>query len=120
MGVINPYVDNWGHIGGALGGAAMSYYFGPRLYMAGLPNGGRMLVDKPVIRLPRSIESIPEQFFERFDVVKSKVTRRMQVERFKADLPVKPWRPKGKVSYPRKLPPGPVRSLRPLKSQPTQ
>ena len=41
LGAMNPMVDNWGHLGGAIGGAAMAYYFGPRLFLAELPGGGR-------------------------------------------------------------------------------
>jgi len=108
LGAMNPMVDNWGHIGGAVGGAAMAYYFGPRLYMAGLPNGGRTIVDKPVLRLPRSIESIPDQFLETF----RKMKRRMQVDRYMSDLPVKPWRPKQNN---RRVIPVPNRSIRPAK-----
>jgi Rhomboid family len=59
LGAMNPVIDNWGHLGGALGGAAMAYYFGPRLYLCDMPNGARVIVDKPICRLPRSIESIP-------------------------------------------------------------
>jgi rhomboid protease GluP len=28
LGLINPVIDNWGHMGGAIGGAFMAYYFG--------------------------------------------------------------------------------------------
>ena len=54
-------VDNWGHLGGAIGGAAMAYYFGPRLYLAELPGGGKVVVDRPILRLPRPIESVPDR-----------------------------------------------------------
>ena len=47
IGAMNPMVDNWGHLGGLAGGAAASYYFGPRLFLMDLPEGGRCLVDKP-------------------------------------------------------------------------
>jgi membrane associated rhomboid family serine protease len=89
IGAMNPVVDNWGHLGGAIGGAAMAYYFGPRLYLADLPEGGRIVVDKPIMRLPRSIESIPEKVSARIQ----RITRRMQVWRFRSDLASKPWRP---------------------------
>lgn len=105
MGMLNPVVDNWGHIGGAIGGAAMAYYFGPRLYLVALPNGGRTIVDKPVCRLPRAIESIPDKFFNNF----RKVKRKMQIDRYKSDLPDKPWRPK--KQGPRG--PIPIRSIKP-------
>jgi|UniRef100_A0A7S2UKK0 hypothetical protein len=60
VGSISPMIDNWGHIGGALGGAAMAYVFGPRIMVAQLPSGQRIMVDKPIARLPRPIEAIPE------------------------------------------------------------
>lgn len=60
LGFVNPSIDNWGHIGGALGGACIAYYFGPRLYETELPTGARALVDRPILRLPRSIEQIPD------------------------------------------------------------
>ena len=90
VGAFNPVIDNWGHLGGAVGGAAMAYYFGPRLFLVELPDGGRIVVDKPVLRLPPSIESIPEKVVRRT----TRIIRRMQVWRFRADLPEKPWRPK--------------------------
>eukprot|EP00550_Attheya_septentrionalis_P003758 CAMPEP_0198282992 /NCGR_PEP_ID=MMETSP1449-20131203/2686_1 /TAXON_ID=420275 /ORGANISM="Attheya septentrionalis, Strain CCMP2084" /LENGTH=319 /DNA_ID=CAMNT_0043979439 /DNA_START=198 /DNA_END=1158 /DNA_ORIENTATION=+ len=48
VGSISPMIDNWGHIGGALGGAAMAYVFGPRIMVAQLPSGQRIMVDKPI------------------------------------------------------------------------
>ena len=96
IGYFNPMVDNWGHLGGALGGAAMAYYFGPRLFLTELPDGGRSIVDRPIIRLPSAIESIPE----RTGNILTRMTRRMQIWRFKADLPAKPWRPKRKNGAP--------------------
>ena len=58
LGVSNPVIDNWGHLGGAFGGAMMAYAFGPRLYvMTGGPYewdaGKRAIVDNPVIRIPK-------------------------------------------------------------------
>lgn len=90
LDAMNPMVDNWGHLGGAIGGAAMAYYFGPRLFLAELPGGGRAVVDKPILRLPRSLESIPERSTNFFN----RMTRRMQIWRYQADLPSRPWRPK--------------------------
>ena len=77
LGFVNPMIDNWGHIGGALGGAAMAYYFGPRLYLSELPNGGRIVVDRPVMRLPRKLEVIPEKMGE----LVSSTTRLLKMER---------------------------------------
>jgi hypothetical protein len=109
MGAINPMVDNWGHLGGAIGGAAMAYYFGPRLYLAELPNGGRTIIDRPILRLPRSIEALPERTGNTF----TRMIRRMQVWRYKSDLPTKPWRPKetGPSNQPRMN--APNRSIKP-------
>eukprot|EP00980_Cylindrotheca_fusiformis_P022323 scaffold9191_cov114-Cylindrotheca_fusiformis.AAC.18 len=100
LGAVNPMVDNWGHLGGAIGGAAMAYYFGPRLYLAELPEGGRTIVDRPIVRLPRSIEALPE----RITNTMTRMARRMQIWRFKSDLPAKPWRPKGggSINYQRR------------------
>ena len=41
-------IDNWGHLGGAVAGAAVGYLFGPNLIKTGW--GG--VVDKPLIALP--------------------------------------------------------------------
>ena len=44
-------IDNLGHLGGFLGGAAAGVIFGPRLRR--LPyTGGLLLVDEPLVRLP--------------------------------------------------------------------
>ena len=109
LGAMNPMVDNWGHLGGAIGGAVMSYYFGPRLFLAELPDGGRTIVDKPILRLPRAIESIPEKTTTRL----TRMVRRMQVWRYKSELPAKPWRPKndGPSNFERRS--APNRSIKP-------
>jgi len=90
LGMVNPMIDNWAHLGGAIGGAAVAWYFGPRLYLSELPDGGRILIDRPVLRLPRAVESIPERVSDRF----ARISRRMRVERYKLDMPEKPWRPR--------------------------
>ena len=87
LGFVNPRIDNWGHIGGALGGAFMAYWVGPRLYLTELPNGGRMIVDRPLVRLPRSIESIPENIGNLMD----RMTTRIRVDRYMQDRPPPPW-----------------------------
>jgi membrane associated rhomboid family serine protease len=69
LGLTNPMIDNWGHAGGFVGGAVMSYLFGPKLYMARVPAGddsldaggfglGKVVVDRPTvaIRVPQVIE----------------------------------------------------------------
>lgn len=111
MGAVSPMIDQWGHVGGFLGGIAMATAFGPRLYMVGLPNGESALVDKPLLRLPRPIESIPEQIGTRWE----KMKRRMQVHHFMSDLPAKPWRVNRPQQYRRQI--APNRSIRPLPVQ---
>jgi len=113
MGAVNPMVDNWGHIGGAIGGAAMSYYFGPRLYYAELPGGiGKVVVDKPIVRLPPSIESIPRKMNEEI----SRLTRRIQIWQY-FTIPDKPWRLKKnqqqKIDYRRRQIMTPIKSIKP-------
>ncbi|CAB9516900.1 RHOMBOID-like protein 10, chloroplastic [Seminavis robusta] len=88
VGGMSPMIDNWAHLGGLVGGGAAAYYFGPRLYLLELPEGGRFLVDKPVVRFPREIESIPEKVAKRF----RRMTRRMQVNERVHDMTDKPWR----------------------------
>lgn len=64
LGAMNPMIDNWGHLGGALGGAAMAYVFGPRLYLTDLPgSGSRAIVDLPVARVPLAIEQGVEKAY---------------------------------------------------------
>jgi membrane associated rhomboid family serine protease len=41
LGLTNPMIDNWGHAGGFVGGVVMSYLFGPKLYVARVPAGGK-------------------------------------------------------------------------------
>lgn len=88
IGMMNPMVDNWGHIGGLVGGAAAAYYFGPRLYLMSLPEGGSFVVDKPVFRLPRKVESIPENIARKF----AGLTERFRINPSASQNPDKPWR----------------------------
>lgn len=88
FGLASPMIDNWGHLGGAIGGAAMAIAFGPKLSYLPLPNGGSIIVDKPTLRLPPSIESIPGSVSKRLRRAKL----RMQVDRYVSELSPKPWR----------------------------
>ena len=88
LGFVTPMIDNWAHIGGAIGGAAMAYFIGPRLNLTDMPQGGRLVVDRPIIRMPRHIEAIPERVGKRWE----RIMRRLQVVRHKADLKDQPWR----------------------------
>jgi hypothetical protein len=106
LGAVNPVIDNWAHLGGLMGGAAMAYTFGPRLYLADLPDGGRTLVDQPIVRLPRSVEEFPNRVGDQYQ----RLVRRMQIGRYMSDLPEKPWRNKARPS--RRY--APNRSIKPL------
>ena len=108
MGAVSPMIDQWGHVGGFLGGIAMASAFGPRLKMVGLPNGTSALIDQPLVRLPRYLESIPEQVESKWE----QMTRRMQINHFMSDLPAKPWRVRRPQQYRRQV--APNRSIRPL------
>ena len=108
MGAVSPMIDQWGHVGGFLGGIAMASAFGPRLKMVGLPNGSIALIDQPFLRLPRYLESIPEQVENKWQ----QMTRRMQINHFMSDLPAKPWRVRRPQQYRRQV--APNRSARPL------
>ena len=108
--------DNWGHIGGAIGGAAMAWYFGPRLYLAPLPISDtsvtQIIVDKPYARLPPSIESIPTRIGNGV----GRLTRRIKTWGYIADLPDKPWRTKQQrqsIDYRKRRQMTPNRSIKP-------
>ena len=56
LGMTNPMIDNWGHIGGFIGGVGMAYLIGPKLYVAKIPLSeggsvgvGKVLIDRPFI-----------------------------------------------------------------------
>jgi membrane associated rhomboid family serine protease len=56
LGLTNPMIDNWGHIGGFIGGVGMAYLIGPKLYVAKIPLSeegsfgvGRVLIDRPTV-----------------------------------------------------------------------
>jgi hypothetical protein len=113
---VNKNRDNWGHIGGAIGGAAMAWYFGPRLYIAELPIPGvgiqRVIVDKPIVRLHPSVESIPTKVSKGV----GRITRRMKIWGYVANLPDKPWRTKQKrdnIDYRQRQQTAPKQSIKP-------
>ena len=66
----------------------MAETFGPKLMVMALPNGNRMIVDKPTVRLPHYIERIPDQLSHKF----SRASRRMRMDRYQSTLSAKPWR----------------------------
>ncbi|EJK50102.1 hypothetical protein THAOC_30966 [Thalassiosira oceanica] len=58
LGMTNPVIDNWGHLGGFIGGVGMSWLIGPKLYVARVPldsdgefQAGRIVVDRPTLYL---------------------------------------------------------------------
>jgi membrane associated rhomboid family serine protease len=105
LGAFNPVIDNWAHLGGALGGAAMAYLFGPRLYLTELPESGRqILVDRPVVRLPRAVEQLPERLGTYVNSILEKLPGLPQQS-------PKPWR-NGNFRRPKAY--MPTRSLKPL------
>ena len=117
---MNHNSDNWGHIGGAIGGAAMSWYFGPRLYLAELPisevETRQVIVDKPIVRLPSSIENIPKTIGKGV----GRVTRRIKIWGYVENLPDKPWRRNRRtghqgepIDYRRRQQTAPNRSIKP-------
>ncbi|KAI4367445.1 hypothetical protein MLD38_023184 [Melastoma candidum] len=55
IGLLSPDIDNWGHLGGLLGGAITSWFIGPAWkYEAKSFDGRRVFVDRaPVFRLIR-------------------------------------------------------------------
>lgn len=69
LGMTNPMIDNWGHIGGFIGGVGCAYLFGPKLYVARVPLGedtldaggfgvGKVVIDRPMVafRMPEVVE----------------------------------------------------------------
>lgn len=109
LGLMNPVIDNWAHLGGAVGGAAMAYYFGPRLYLSELPNGGRVIVDRPLFRMPRNLEMIPENFGKQLH----RISHRMRVEGVKSEMPQRPWQRRRREQRMRQN--APTRSVKPGK-----
>ena len=66
FGLFVPMIDNWGHAGGFVGGAAMAATFGPKLLVLGYPDGRRVLVDKPMLRVPLQYEAIASKVRQKF------------------------------------------------------
>lgn len=57
-GAANKSIDNWGHLGGMIGGAAIAYWTGPRLFLCNdSPTGRRLFIDRPFIRAPAYFEA---------------------------------------------------------------
>lgn len=69
-GAMNSQIDNWGHVGGLLGGAVVAYYTGPRLYLCqDAPNEQSVLIDRPFIRAPKYLEAVGSKCAKAIDRV---------------------------------------------------
>eukprot|EP00592_Proboscia_alata_P001330 CAMPEP_0194374958 /NCGR_PEP_ID=MMETSP0174-20130528/23419_1 /TAXON_ID=216777 /ORGANISM="Proboscia alata, Strain PI-D3" /LENGTH=179 /DNA_ID=CAMNT_0039154847 /DNA_START=737 /DNA_END=1276 /DNA_ORIENTATION=+ len=90
FGFMSPGIDNWGHIGGALGGALVAHLMGPQLHLMRVPSidGGHteIIVDKPLLRVPQKVNS-PDKTQLMFQRMK----RKMQYDRYYSDLRARPW-----------------------------
>lgn len=105
LGALNPVIDNWAHLGGAIGGAAVAYWFGPRLYLTELPGSAKQyIVDRPVIRLPRTVEQLPERIGRSVDGIWQRIPKLPQQS-------AKPWRG-GDFRRPKRY--MPTKSIKPL------
>lgn len=49
LGLVSRGIDNWGHVGGLIGGASLSWLLGPALSFKSTEEGRKELVDKPPI-----------------------------------------------------------------------
>ena len=74
-GAASPQIDNWGHLGGLIGGAAVAYWTGPRLYLCkDAPTGGSSLViDRPFLRAPQYVEKVATQCGRSIDMISQAV-----------------------------------------------
>jgi membrane associated rhomboid family serine protease len=69
LGLLLPQIDQWGHVGGAIGGGLISYMFGPRLYLSEFSSGDetemrrpqRVIIDRPIVCVPHYLEIIPKR-----------------------------------------------------------
>jgi len=76
MGFFQKSIDQWAHLGGALGGAAMAFLIGPRLFYTRTPNGKLTVVDRPFWRAPLAAETIPSKISLKCKQLVSKILRR--------------------------------------------
>ena len=104
LGLANPRIDQWAHVGGAVTGAAMAYCFGPRLYLSETPSGGRVIIDRPLLRTPQALEQLPSSVQNKWQQLSYKVLPGLNA----ADS--KPWQ-RSKISKFRRG--APNRSIKP-------
>lgn len=80
LGQVNPMIDNWGHIGGFIGGVGMAWLIGPKLYVARIPLGedslaaggfgaGKIVIDRPMLTF-RAPEFVDEGMYRINDNVR--------------------------------------------------
>ena len=89
FGFLNPMIDNWGHGGGFVGGAAMAAVIGPRLRMLNFSDGRpAMVVDQPRFRLPKAYEELGRKISARFSAPEKLAD---QTTPLQSDIVAKPW-----------------------------
>jgi membrane associated rhomboid family serine protease len=121
LGLVMPQIDQWGHLGGAVGGAFMSYMFGPRLYLSEIPvnenddamrRPQRLVIDRPILCAPDYLERIPQ----RIDKSLTHVTTWINTQVVNKLLPtgVQPWQLNSHVRSQYRIRQGtPNRSIKP-------
>lgn len=50
LGLTNPMIDNWGHVGGFVGGLTLGWIWCPFYQIESLPDGSRRVVDRTSLR----------------------------------------------------------------------
>ena len=87
FGFMNPMIDNWGHGGGLIGGAAMAAAIGPRLRMLNFSDGRPpMVVDQPRFRLPKAYEELGRKISATFSA-----PGKLPGQTIQSDLGANPW-----------------------------
>lgn len=82
LGFFQTSIDQWAHLGGAIGGAVMAFFVGPRLYYTRTPKGKVAVVDKPFWRVPAAAETIPAKVSHKLKQLVSKVLGRPEPKPF--------------------------------------
>lgn len=104
LGLMLPQIDQWGHVGGAIGGGVISYLFGPRLYLSEFSSAEdetdmqrpqRIVIDRPIVCVPYYLEIIPK----RIDKSLSDITTWFNAQIVNRLLPsgVQPWQLNSRV-----------------------
>lgn len=112
LGFMTPQIDNWAHLGGFLGGAAMSLLIGPNIKVVELPNGRGLLLDDPIIRTPAYLETIPRSISENAGNLSRRVRKLLTLPQGSRNNN-KPWRRQSSRPNYYERRETPARSLRP-------